>query len=45
MLAILFLFGGGRWICAWCGKDMEPNGEDYDSSTICEDCQKKYFPK
>lgn len=33
----------GRWICAWCGKDMGDNGQDTDSSTICEDCIKEHF--
>jgi len=31
----------GRFICAWCGKDLGPSGTPEDSHGICPECAAK----
>jgi len=31
----------GRFVCAWCGKDLGPSGTPEDSHGICPECAGK----
>ena len=31
----------GRYICAWCGRDIGPSGTAEDSHGICAACERK----
>lgn len=31
----------GRFVCAWCGRDLGPSGTREDSHGICAECERK----
>ena len=35
----------GRFICAWCGRDLGPSGTERDSHGICSECDRKLREK
>jgi len=35
----------GRFICAWCGKDLGPSGTPEDSAGICPKCLREFEEK
>ena len=32
----------GRFICAWCGRDIGPSGTERDDHRICGECGRKH---